>query len=244
MRRCGPIAVKDQVSYSMRHLDELRRLEADLRETGPASTAPTLRVSWTPTSRPDAGDQPTPSAPWCAAPTLRSPTSSGWPARGDPQVVRWVLKKCLLLERNPEAGEELRGGLIGCWKLTVGDRDWSIVWRVTSDDTGLPVFDIAEVWAVGARSDSEVYTEMESRVATLSATPATVPLAEAIARLGKVGRDLTPSGEEPEPDTEPAMPGWLIQVLTTVVGMPLAEVDRLTEDQAQNIWHAYTRTPR
>jgi mRNA interferase RelE/StbE len=27
---------------------------------------------------------------------------------GLPQVVRWVLKKCLLLERNPEAGEELR----------------------------------------------------------------------------------------------------------------------------------------
>ncbi len=71
-----------------------------------------------------------------------------------------------------------------------------------------------------------------------------MPLAEAIARLGKVGRDLTPSGEEPEPDTEPAMPGWLIQVLTTVVGMPLVEVDRLTEDQAQDIWHAYTRTPR
>ena len=32
MRRCGPIAVKDQVSYSMRHLDELRGLEADLRK--------------------------------------------------------------------------------------------------------------------------------------------------------------------------------------------------------------------
>jgi mRNA interferase RelE/StbE len=148
-------------------------------------------------------------------------------------VVRWVLKKCLLLERNPEAGEELRDGPIGYWKLTVGDRDWSIVWRVTSDDTGLPVFDIAEVWAVGARSDSEVYTEMESRAATLSATPATVPLAESIARLGEVGRDLTPSSEEPEPDTQPALPGWLLHVLTTVVGMPRVEVDRLTEDQAQ-----------
>lgn len=33
--------------------------------------------------------------------------------KGDPQVVRWALKKCLLPERNPAAGEEPRGGLDG-----------------------------------------------------------------------------------------------------------------------------------
>lgn len=164
--------------------------------------------------------------------------------KGDPQVVRWALKKCLLLERNPEAGEELRGGLIGYRKLTVGDRDWRIVWRVTHDDAGRPIVDVAEVWAVGARSDSEVYAEMEGRVVTLSANPATVPLAEVITRLGKIGKDITPGSKEPEPGAQPAVPGWLVQVLTTVVKMPRAEVDRLTEEQAQEIWHAYTRTSR
>lgn len=164
--------------------------------------------------------------------------------KSDPQVVRWALKKCLLLERNPEAGEELRGGLIGYRKLTVGDRDWRIVWRVTHDDAGRPVVDVAEVWAVGARSDSEVYEEMASRVAALSATPTTVPLAEAIARLSRIGKDVAPSSEEPEPDGQPAVPAWLVQVLTTVVGMPRAEVDRLSETQAQEIWHAHTRRPR
>lgn len=164
--------------------------------------------------------------------------------KGDPQVVRWALKKCLLLERNPEAGEELRGGLIGYRKLTVGDRGWRIVWRITHDDTGRPIVDVAEVWAVGARNDSEVYTEMESRVATLSATPATVPLTEAIARLGKIGKDIAPRSDEPDPGTQPALPAWLIHVLTAVVDMPRAEVDRLTEEQAREIWHAYTRTPR
>jgi mRNA interferase RelE/StbE len=163
--------------------------------------------------------------------------------KGDPQVVRWALKKCLLLERNPEAGEELRGGLIGYRKLTVGDRDWRIVWRVTHDDSGRPVVDVAEVWAVGARSDSEVYAEMESRVATLSATPATVPLAEAIARLGKIGADIAARSEEPALSAQPGVPEWLVHVLTTVVTMPRAEVDRLTEEQAQEIWHAYTRRP-
>jgi mRNA interferase RelE/StbE len=164
--------------------------------------------------------------------------------KGDPQVVRWALKKCLLLERNPEAGEELRGGLIGYRKLTVGDRDWRIVWRVTHDGTGRPVVDVAEVWAVGARSDSEVYAEMDSRVATLSASPATVPLAEAIARLGKIGADIVARSDEPEPGTQPGVPEWLVHVLTTVVQMPPAEVDHLTEEQAQEIWHAYTRRPR
>lgn len=164
--------------------------------------------------------------------------------KGDPQVVRWALKKCLLLERNPEAGEELRGGLIGYRKVTVDDRDWRIVWRVTHDDTGRPMVDVAEVWAVGARSDSEVYAEMESRVATLSATPATVPLAEAIARLGKIGTDIASRSEEPKSGSRPGVPDWLVQVLTTVVTMPRAEVDRLSEEQALEIWHAYTRRPR
>lgn len=164
--------------------------------------------------------------------------------KGDPQVVRWALKKCLLLERNPEAGEELRGGLIGYRKLTVGDRDWRIAWRVTHDDTGRPVVDVAEVWAVGARSDSEVYAEMESRVATLSATPATVPLAEAIARLGKIGADIAARSDEPESGSQPGVPDWLVQVLTAVVTMPRAEVDRLSEEQALEIWHAYTRRRR
>jgi mRNA interferase RelE/StbE len=159
-------------------------------------------------------------------------------------VVRWVLKKCLLLERNPEAGEELRDGLIGYWKLTVGDRDWSIVWRVTSDDTGLPVFDIAEVWAVGARSDSEVYTEMESRAATLSATPATVPLAESIARLGEVGRDLTPSSEEPEPDTQPALPAGCSMCSPLWSGCHASRSTASPRTRPRKVWHAYTRSPR
>jgi mRNA interferase RelE/StbE len=79
--------------------------------------------------------------------------------RLDPQIVRWALKKLLLLERNPEAGKELHGSLIGWRKLTVSDRDWRIVWRVASDDTGTVIVDVAEVWAVGARADREVYEE-------------------------------------------------------------------------------------
>ena len=163
--------------------------------------------------------------------------------KGDPQVVRWALKKCLLLERDPEAGEALRGPLIGYRKIVVGDRDWRVVWRVTHDDSGRPVVDVAEVWAVGARSDSEVYAEMETRVASLPVSPATVPLAEAIARLGKISQGLAGASAEPEPPDDQAVPGWLVHVLTNVVGMPRAEVQRLTADQAKDVWHAYTGKP-
>lgn len=84
--------------------------------------------------------------------------------KGDLQVVRWALKKCLLLERDPEAGKEIRGGLIGFRKIVVGDRDRRVVWRVPHDETGRTVVDVAEVWAVGARSDAEDYDEVQARV--------------------------------------------------------------------------------
>lgn len=73
------------------------------------------------------------------------------------------------------------------------------------------------MWALGARSDSEVYAEMTSRVATLSATPATVPLAQAIERLGKAAAGI--AGENAEPtkgpqgdstDLAPSLPSWLV----------------------------------
>lgn len=159
--------------------------------------------------------------------------------KGDPQVVRWALKKCLLLERNPEAGEELRGGLIGFRKIVVGNRDWRIVWRVTHE-SGTVTVDVAEVWAFGARSDAEVYAEVQERVAVLEEQPHTVPLSDAIAALGKVAFGLE-AAEEPVTNV---LPGWLVHVLVNVVKMPPAEVRRLTADHAQEVWDAYIRSPR
>jgi mRNA interferase RelE/StbE len=152
----------------------------------------------------------------------------------DPQVVRAALKECLLLERDPEAGEPLKGGLIGYRKLVVGDRDWRIIWRVTHDDTGVIIVDVAEIWAVGARSDADVYDELAQRVKVMGREPHTMPLAEAIDALGKLAYGL---GSQPEPDDE--LPAWLVGVLTSVVGMPAAEVRHLSVTEAQSIWDSY-----
>lgn len=161
--------------------------------------------------------------------------------KGDPQVVRWALKKCLLLERDPEAGEELRGGLIGFRKIVVGDRDWRVVWRVTSDEVGRTIIDVAEVWAVGARSDAEVYAEMKQRVATLKGEPKTIALADALEALGRVTGGLEATGEPVDTDQ---LPSWLTQVLTQVVRMPADEVDQLSLEQAHDVWAAYQAAPR
>jgi mRNA interferase RelE/StbE len=161
--------------------------------------------------------------------------------RLDPQIVRWAVKKMLLLERDPEVGVELHGMLIGWRILTVSSRDWRIIWRVTSDESGTVVVDVAEVWAVGARPDSEVYEEMRSRVATLPPQPSTVDLAEVIERLGKatVGRSATrefPAGE-PVPD-------WLAARLTHQVGLATDTVAGMSLEEAVDAWTNWTSRQR
>jgi len=90
----------------------------------------------------------------------------------------WSLKKMLLLEAHPLAGEPLLGSLIGYRKLVVGDRDCRIVWRATTDQRGQLTIEIAEVWAVGAGAGSKVYSEMTERVASLGDTPVRRSLAD------------------------------------------------------------------
>lgn len=161
--------------------------------------------------------------------------------RLDPQIVRWAVKKLLLLERNPEAGAELHGMLIGWRKLTVSNRDWRIIWRVTSDESGTVIIDVAEVWAVGARADSEVYEEMRSRVATLPSMPKTVALAEVIERLGKAGAGLSAT---PEPSTVDPVPDWLINRLTQQVGLAPDTIARMSLQEAVDAWTGWTNRQR
>lgn len=154
--------------------------------------------------------------------------------KADPQVVRAALKKCLLLERDPEAGEPLSGGLVGYRKLVVGNRDWRLIWCVTHDDSGGVIVDVAEVWDFRARSDAAVDDEMTQRVQSLGRDPRTVPLAEAIDALGKLAYGLHAQQEPAE-----GLPAWLVGVLTNVVGMPETEVGYLTAEQAHGIWESY-----
>ena len=141
-------------------------------------------------------------------------------------ALRWALKKLLLLERDPQAGRPLHKELRGWRKLTVGDRDWRIVWRVTFDDAGSVIVDVAEVWAIGARSDDEVYEEMSARVAALPENPRTEALREITARF-----ELLIQGSEEAPPAK-EVPEWLVSDLTAGAGLSRDIVDGMTWDEA------------
>lgn len=160
--------------------------------------------------------------------------------KGDPQVVRWALKKMIHLEQNPEAGDPLLGGLMGWRKLTVGDRDWRLVWRVTHDDTGAVIVDVAEVWAFGARSDAEVYQEMETRIATAPQTLHTKALADVLATLGRLTDDIEAT---PEPAAPEQPPTWLREALLHVIRLPADQVDVMDRAAAEQVWSDYTTGP-
>jgi mRNA interferase RelE/StbE len=145
----------------------------------------------------------------------------------------WALKKMLLLERDPLAGEPLLGPLTGYRKLVVGNRDWRIVWRVRTDERGALTVEIAEVWAVGARSDGEVYAEMERRVASLADTPVRRSLAGVVGELGARAKDArpTPVAVVPSPPE-----GWLVERLVHTAGLNRDDVLAMTSEQAVDAW--------
>ena len=104
----------------------------------------------------------------------------------DGSVQPRVLKKILLLESNPEAGQPLGNRaatqLATFRKLVVGNRDWRIIYRIESNG------DVAVIWVVADREDGEVYSEAAKRLRRMS-EPETVGLERFIDRLGRHGRD-------------------------------------------------------
>lgn len=152
----------------------------------------------------------------------------------DPQILRAVFKKMLLLERSPDAGEPLLGALVGFRKLVVGNRDYRIVWRRTQDRDAEPLLEIAEVWAAGARADSEVYEEMTARVDALkkSEMPAAQALAEVIERMGKLYADIE---AHPEPSHGSELPHWLSLALQESLHLTLDQIKGLDQEKAQHL---------
>lgn len=153
--------------------------------------------------------------------------------KADPQIVRWALKKMIQIERNPNAGAPLLGGLIGYRKITLGDRDWRVVWRVVQDDARDFRVEVAEVWAVGYRKDNEVYEEIRQRVADAGSSPKTKALTQVLELFAKQASDLTAT---PEPEKPESVPKWLTDALLHVVHLPASQVQEMTLEEAEMAW--------
>ena len=156
--------------------------------------------------------------------------------KADPQIVGWALKKMIQIERDPHAGGPLLGGLIGYRKITVGDRDWRIVWRVVQDQAGGFRVEVAEVWAVGYRKEGEVYEEIRRRVADAGPSPRTKALTDVLELFAKQSSDLTATPEPAEPEP---VPKWLTDALLYVVHLPAAAVEELSLEEAERAWGDY-----
>lgn len=154
-----------------------------------------------------------------------------------PSVVPKVLKKVLLLLDSPTAGYPLGGELTGFRKLVVGRNTWRIVYRLVDDKT----IEICEIWAVGARADSQVYAEATARVREAAGrrTEARV-LADVIERLGTLAGDVVvPASPARDP-----VPDWLANRLIHTVGMSPQDVAALGLEEAVDRWGNFMSKPQ
>ena len=154
-------------------------------------------------------------------------------SKNNKELLRQVLKKILLIERNPLAGSPLLGGLIGWRKLTFGDRHWRIIWRTHTDVSGLLIVEIAEIWAIGARADSKIYKELRDRLDTLAPDQKVQSLREVIAYLGHGPMPVNKS-----PQREP-VPTWLTKRLMSNLKISQQEIDMMDAEVAMSRWESY-----
>jgi mRNA interferase RelE/StbE len=91
--------------------------------------------------------------------------------------LRSFLKKLVEIEqRGSKAGVPLGRGLVGWRKITVGDRNWRIVFRVDQRET------VATVCVIGDREDEACYEEAQQRAEDVEHKEA-MSLAEAMMEL-------------------------------------------------------------
>ena len=154
-------------------------------------------------------------------------------SKNNKELLRQVLKKILLIERNPLAGSPLLGSLIGWRKLTVGDRHWRIIWRTHTDVSGLLIVEIAEIWAIGARADSKIYKELTDRLDTLAPDQKIQSLREVSAYLGHGPMPVNESTQQ-----EP-VPAWLAKRLMSNLKISQEEIDMMDAEVAMSRWESY-----
>jgi mRNA interferase RelE/StbE len=97
-------------------------------------------------------------------------------------VLPRVLKKLAHLETNPLAGQPLgrrsQSNLTMFRKITVGNRDWRIIYRVEDDET------LVIIWVIASRTDEECYAEATRRI-TRAGLPETATLLDVLSHLSE-----------------------------------------------------------
>jgi mRNA interferase RelE/StbE len=144
-----------------------------------------------------------------------------------------VLRKIMLLEQNPEAGQPLGSDLTGFRKLVIGRNTWRVVYRIAG-----ATVEVCEIWVVGHRRDAEVYAEASARVrAAVDRHRELVGLGDAVQRLGRLAGGVGLAAPAHQP-AEP-VPDWLAERLIHTVGLRREQVAALDLRQAVDLWTDY-----
>jgi mRNA interferase RelE/StbE len=155
-----------------------------------------------------------------------------------PEVAVRVLKKILILMKDPRAGYPLGADRAGFRKLIVGKNTWRVVYRLTGDSV-----EICEIWAVGPRADAQVYAEATTRVhAAGTDRPELALLRDVVERLGILARNLGLEPDRspvPDPPLSEPVPDWLAERLIHTVGLTREEVAAFDLQQAVDRWADY-----
>jgi mRNA interferase RelE/StbE len=148
-----------------------------------------------------------------------------------PDVAPRILKKVLILTENAEAGYPLGGELTGFRKLVAGRNTWRIIYRINNK-----TIEICEIWAIGARADSEVYYEAIARLRAANSTdPQLSPLAKVLEQLGRIAGHVP----TPAPARREGVPTWLADRLIRTAGVRREEVAALDLEQAVDRWSVF-----
>jgi mRNA interferase RelE/StbE len=101
--------------------------------------------------------------------------------RLDRGVQAQVAKRLKILERDPEHGKPLGSDLAGLRRITVGNRQWRIIYVIAAPD-------LVVVWCVGNRAHSEVYQEAARRVVSLPHGQMRDDLKDVLTAVGRMDR--------------------------------------------------------
>lgn len=115
------------------------------------------------------------------------------------------------------------------------------MWRVLEDESGETTIEIAEVWALGNRADSAVYSEVRKRIERLGSTPETIAIASTVARLSR--KLPSETEEQVELDRDP-VPSWLAKRLSQQVGLSDGQISQLSGEEAMKLWEDFITQPQ
>ena len=151
-------------------------------------------------------------------------------------VLTLVFKKLQYLSANPGAGLRLSGDLSEFKKVTVGNRAWRIVYKERLSADGL-ILEIAEIWGIGARSESAIYEEVRQRIKEIPAGPLTVSLYDVLLMLQEPKFSLaTPATSPREP-----VPAALRSRLMTEMGLSDSSLIGMSATEALELWEHHIR---